>query len=194
MSFKSGVALEAVEWGEWSYAPAVGVGPLLFGMTFAQVIEAAGGLGLTKVSDCPQHCPIFAPTWKVDVCWRTAATSPSGVTLYVSQAAGLFCVAADAMHGPQVVHDGVPLVGRDLSELEGDVIAYAEATDTFVRYTPEGYPGPDDPGIVMRAQRVGQVLRSRPLFMVTRDGANTEWDSVPAEEHCLNGAPLPDAP
>lgn len=51
----------------------------------------------------------------------------------------------------------------------------------------EGYAGPDDSGIVMRGQLVGQVLRSRPLFMVTRDGANTEWDSMPPEEQRVNG-------
>ncbi|MGW1037623.1 hypothetical protein ACWD4Z_36235 [Streptomyces antibioticus] len=39
----------------------------------------------------------------------------------------------------------------------------------------------------MRGQLVGQVLRSRPLFMVTRDGANTEWDSMPPEEQRVNG-------
>ncbi len=39
----------------------------------------------------------------------------------------------------------------------------------------------------MRGQLVGLVLRSRPLFMVTRDGANTEWDSMPSEEYHVNG-------
>ncbi len=39
----------------------------------------------------------------------------------------------------------------------------------------------------MRGQLVGQVLRSRPLFMVTRDGASTEWDSMPSEEQRVNG-------
>lgn len=71
----------------------------------------------------------------------------------------------------------------DLSELESDEVAHAEAVDGHFRYTPEGYAGPDDPGVVIRGQRVGQVLRSRPLFMVTRDGANSEWDSMPSEEY-----------
>lgn len=48
-------------------------------------------------------------------------------------------------------------------------------------YTPDGYAAPDGPGVVMRGQLVGQVLRSRPLFMVARDGANTAWDSLPSE-------------
>ncbi|MEV6196619.1 hypothetical protein AB0M19_29945 [Streptomyces sp. NPDC051920] len=161
MTFETGFAGR----DEWSYAPAVGVGPLRFGMTVDEVVEAAGALGRTKVSDCARHHAIFSPTRKVEVHRRGAPSSPPAVTAYVSEAAGLFCVAADAVHGPQIAYDGLSLVGRGLSELESDVIAYAEARDTYFRYTPEGCATPDDAGIVMRGQLVGQVLRSRPLFV-----------------------------
>jgi hypothetical protein len=185
MAFKA----EAVEREEWSYSPAVGVGPLRFGMTVDEVVEAAEIVGQTKVSECARDHAIFSPTWRVDVHRRGAAPSLPAVAAYASQVAGLFCIAADAVHGPQVAYDGIPLVGRDLSELERDVIAYAEAMDVQFRYTPEGYAGPDDSGVVTRGQLVGPVLRSRPLFMVTRDGANTEWDSMPSEEYRVNGRP-----
>ncbi|MGV9263806.1 hypothetical protein ACWDRR_03955 [Kitasatospora sp. NPDC003701] len=187
MTFKSEADFGVAERDEWSYSPAVGVGPLRFGMTVEGVVEAAEVLGQTKVSECVRRYAIFSPTWKVEVHRRGAAPSLPAVTAYVSQAVGLFCIAADAAHGPQVAHDGIPLVGRDLSELESDAIAHAEAMDVHFRYTPEGYAGPDDSGVVMRGQLVGQVLRSRPLFMVTRDGANTEWDSMPAEEYRIDG-------
>ncbi|MFF5536550.1 hypothetical protein ACFY71_29425 [Streptomyces cinerochromogenes] len=183
MAFKTAGA----ERDEWSYSPAVGVGPLRFGMTVDEVVEAAEILGRTRVSECARDHAIFSPTSRVEVHRRGVAPSPPAVTAYVSQVLGLFCIAADAVHGPQVPYDGVPLVGRDLSELESDVVAYAEARDVQFRYTPEGYAGPDDPGVVLRGQRVGQVLRSRPLFMVTRDGANTEWDSMPSEECRVDG-------
>ncbi|MFF9490662.1 hypothetical protein [Streptomyces sp. NPDC014676] len=183
MTFKAEADSGVADRDEWSYAPAIGVGPLRFGMTVDEVVEAFQVLGQTKVSDCPGVHAIFSPTWKIEVHRRGVASSLPAVTAYVSQAAGLFCIAADAVHGPQVGHDGIPLVGRDLSELESDEIAHAEAAGGHFRYTPEGYAGPDDPGVVMRGQRVGQVLRSRPLFMVTRDGANTEWDSMPSEEY-----------
>ncbi|MGW2491772.1 hypothetical protein ACWCV9_31755 [Streptomyces sp. NPDC001606] len=103
---------------EWSYAPAVGVGPLRFGMTVDEVVEAAETLGQTRVSDCAPDHAIFSPTWTVEVRRHGAAPSPSAVTAYVSQAVGLFCIAVDAVYGPQVAYDGIPLVGRDLSELE----------------------------------------------------------------------------
>ncbi|WP_327180626.1 hypothetical protein [Streptomyces sp. NBC_01334] len=181
MTFRTEADSGVADRDEWSYAPAVGVGPLRFGMAVEEVVEAAQVLGQTQVSDCARDHAIFSPTWKIEV-RRGAAPFPLAVTAYVSRAVGLFCIAADAVHGPQVGYDGVSLVGRDLSELEGDAIAHAEAVDGHFRYTPEGYAGPDDPGVVMRGQLVGQVLRSRPLFMVRRDGANTEWDSMPSEE------------
>ncbi|MGW5464865.1 hypothetical protein [Streptomyces sp. NPDC003996] len=138
MAFKTGVA----ERDEWSYSPAVGVGPLRFGMTVDEVVEAAEMLGQTKVSDCARDHAIFTPTWKVEVHRRGVDPSPPVVTAYVSHAVGLFCIAADAVHGPQVSYDGLPLVGRDLSELESDAIAYAEAMDVHFRYTPEGLTRP----------------------------------------------------
>ncbi|MER7582267.1 hypothetical protein [Kitasatospora sp. NPDC097691] len=187
MAFRTEAYFEAVERDEWSYSSAVGVGPLRFGMTVDEVVKAAEVLGQTRASDCARHHAIFSPAWKVEVVRRGAATSLPAVTAYVSQVAGLYCIAADAMQGPQVAYDGIPLVGRDLSELENDMIAYAETMDVHFRYTPEGYPGPDDSGVVMRGQLVGQALRSRPLFMVARDGAHTEWDSVPFEEYRVNG-------
>jgi hypothetical protein len=186
MALKAAVA----ERGEWSYSPTVGVVPLRFGMTVDQVVEAAEVPGQTKVSECARDHAIFSPTWRVDMHRRGVATSLPAVTAYVSQVAGLFCIAADAVYGPQVAYDGIPLVGRDLMELEIDVIAYAEAMDVHSCYTPEGYAGPNDSGVVMRGQPVGAVLRSRPLFMVTRDGANTEWDSMPSAEYRVNGQPV----
>ncbi|MFJ6493974.1 hypothetical protein [Streptomyces virginiae] len=189
MAFEAEAGFGVAERDEWSYAPAVGVGPLRFGMAVDEVIEAAEILGQTKVSDCVRDHTLFSPTWKVEVHRRGAAPSPPAVTAYVSQAVGLFCIAADAVQGPQVAYDGLPLVGRDMAELENDVIACAEAMDVQFRIMPEGYAAPDVPGIVMRAQRVGEVLRSRPLFMVPRDGAHTEWDSLPSEEYHFDSRP-----
>ncbi|MGE7386252.1 hypothetical protein ACQKM2_12335 [Streptomyces sp. NPDC004126] len=178
---------EAAERDEWFYAAAVGVGPLRFGMTVAEVVEAAEVIGTAEVSGCRREAAVFSPTWKVEVHRRGTAPSAPAVTAYVSRDAGLFGVACDAVRGPQVAYDGLRLVGRDLAELESDAIAYAEANDVQFRVMPEGYAAPDDPGIVMRAQPVGEALRSRPLFMVPRDGAWTEWDSLPSEEYHVGG-------
>ncbi|WP_143658510.1 hypothetical protein [Embleya scabrispora] len=178
-------------WDEWVHAPGVGVGPLRFGMTVDAAVEAAAGIpGRTSVGDCAPGHTSFSRTWRIEVRRREPASSPPAVTAYVSRAAGLFCVAVDAEHGPRVAYDGLALVGRDRAELESEAIAYAEARGVWLRYSHAGYAGPDDSGIVMCGQTVGAVVRSRPLFMVTRDGANTEWDSLPSEEYPGNGDPL----
>ncbi|WP_126640993.1 hypothetical protein [Embleya hyalina] len=176
------------EWDEWFYVPDVGVGPLRFGMTVEEVVEAAAGmLGRTGVGECVRGHAAFSPTWWIEVRRHEPAPSPPAVTAYVSRDAGLFCVAVDAVHGPRVAHDQLALVGRDREELESDAIAYAEARGVYLRYSLEGFAGPDDSGIVLCGQTVGQVLRSRPLFMVTREGANTEWHSIPSEEYPGSG-------
>ncbi|WP_280395626.1 hypothetical protein [Nocardia brasiliensis] len=56
---------DLVEWDEWSYLPAVAVGPLRFGMTADEVTEVAEILGQAEVSDCPRDHVIFSPTRKV---------------------------------------------------------------------------------------------------------------------------------
>ncbi|MFF7443230.1 hypothetical protein [Streptomyces sp. NPDC008122] len=190
MAFEPEAGSGVAEREDWPYAPAVGVGPLRFGMTVDEVVEAVGVLDRTKVSDCVRDHAIFPPTWRVEVHRRGATSSPPAATAYASRTVGLFCVAVDAVRGPRVAYDGIPLVGRDLSELESDAIACVESMGVHLRYTPEGYAGPDDPGVVMRGQSVGQVLRSRPMFMVTRDGAHTEWDSMPSAECGVSGRPI----
>ncbi|MYV97001.1 hypothetical protein [Streptomyces sp. SID3343] len=185
MAFEVAVA----ERGEWSYSPAVGIGPLRFGMTVEEVVEAPELLGQTKVSECARHHATFSPTWKVrgppsrggsSTTCRHGLCEPSREVV-------LYRLRRHA-RSPQVAYDRLPLVGRDLSELERDEIAYAEAMDLHLRYRPKGFAGPDDPGVILRGQLVGQVLRSRPLFMLTRDGANTEWDSMPSEEYYVSAS------
>jgi hypothetical protein len=179
MTFEAEADLRAAERDEWSYLPNVGVGPFRFGMSLDEVIEAAEVLGWPEVSDRTQVLD-FAPTWRIEVHRRGAAPSQGLITSYVSKAMGLYCIVPDALNGPQVVVDGIPLVGRDQAELESDVVAYAEANDAGVLWSPSGYAGPHDFGIVICPQRVGQVLLSRPSFMVTH---HAEWDSLPYEEH-----------
>ncbi|WP_327241095.1 hypothetical protein [Streptomyces sp. NBC_01320] len=50
MAFETEADFGVAERDEWSYSAAVGVGPLRFGMTVDEVVEAAEVLGQTKVS------------------------------------------------------------------------------------------------------------------------------------------------
>jgi hypothetical protein len=62
MAFETEADFGVAERDEWSYSPAVGVGPLRFGMTVNEVVEADEILGQTKVSDCARGHAIFSPT------------------------------------------------------------------------------------------------------------------------------------
>ncbi|WP_033355300.1 hypothetical protein [Kitasatospora aureofaciens] len=166
MTFKSEAGSGVAERDEWSYSPGVGVGPLRFGMTVEGVVEAAEVVGQTKVSECARRYAIFSSTWKVEVHRRGTAPSRPAVAAYVSQAVGLFCIAADAVHGPQVAYDGIPLVGRDLSELESDASAYPEA---MIRPGPDRTSVPEfrSPGMTLPPDRPSSSARDRPPAATT---------------------------
>ncbi|WP_052390628.1 hypothetical protein [Streptomyces sp. NRRL B-24484] len=76
--------------------------------------------------------------------------------------------------------EGTPLVGRVPSELERWLTGL-EANRSGLLYTHAGDPGSRDLGLVLRAQRAGDVVRSRPLFTVDRRVEAT-WDCLPAGE------------
>jgi hypothetical protein len=107
------------------------------------------------------------------------------VTTYYEESATLFCVAVDALHGPQVTIDGVRLTGRVPSELAHEFIEYAVSHGVRVAYSQHGDPGADALGLVLRAQRAGDVLLTRPVF-VAREWADRVGDvsegSVPQVE------------
>ncbi|MGW1119929.1 hypothetical protein ACWD5B_22920 [Streptomyces tanashiensis] len=74
-------------------------------MTVDEVVGAAERVDQTEVSDGARDYAAFSPTWKIEVHRRGVPSSPPAVTAYESQAVGLFCIAADAVQGPQVAFD-----------------------------------------------------------------------------------------
>ena len=146
---------------QWSFSPLVGVGPLRFGMTAEDVAAALGA----------------APgvTGQGYGCFTSA-----GVTAYYGRQC-LEGVAVDALKGPQVTMDGTALVAQVPSVMEGWLLDYTEARGADLRYTHAADPGSADLGLVLRVQRAGDVVLSRPLFLV-REWVVNSWDCIPAEE------------
>ncbi|MEV4417846.1 hypothetical protein [Catellatospora sp. NPDC049609] len=148
---------------QWQLVPLVSVGPLSFGMTRAEVLAAlepefphlsGSREGLTHSG---------TPAWG------------ECVTTYYSKDR-LYCVAIDALRGPQVTVDGVPLVGRVPSELE----AWMLATQVpGLRYSHAADPELEEIGLVVRPQRAGDVVLTRPVFLRR---LAVSWDTVPSEE------------
>jgi hypothetical protein len=149
----------------WDYLPSVGIGPLRFGMS---PTEAAAVLPDFTAVSTPERAE-----------FRRAAPPPwsrGAVTAYFGE--GLYCVAIDAQSGPQVVLDGISLVGRAPSQVEAQLVE----RHTSLRYQPEGDPVVEELGLMMRAQRVGDVVLTRPVLAVLGERARTLWDTVPGDE------------
>ena len=142
------VPLDESERTKWNFVPLTNVGPLQFGMSYDEVVAALGGVG---------PAPYL---WR-----RQAQFREPAVTTYYGESETLSCVAVDALHGPQVTMDGIRLVGRVPSELEQQFADYAASDGVTVRYGQHGDPGAEELGLVLRAQRAGDVLLTRPVFV-----------------------------
>ncbi|MGW7317373.1 hypothetical protein [Streptomyces sp. NPDC054865] len=154
---------------QWAFEPLVGVGGLTFGVPLT---EARLHLGASP------RPPADSSEWIVE----TEESFPElGVTLYADKAGSLMAVAVDALTGPQVQAEGMPVTGRVPSVLDRWLGEYNEAHGFEPRYAPDGGPVSVQLGLFIRAQRAGDVLLTRPIFLApqwTRD----VWDCMHPSE------------
>ncbi|MEV0904980.1 hypothetical protein [Streptomyces hokutonensis] len=104
-----------------------------------------------------------------------------GVTAYYRTGQTLACVAVDVLAGPQVTLDGTALVARVPSEAEAWLCKHTEVHKLDLIYTHAADPGSGDLGLILRAQRAGDIVLSRLLFLI-REWAENSWDCIPGEE------------
>lgn len=145
----------------WSFTALVGVGPLRFGMTPQDVAAALG----TTPGMSGQGAGHFTGI---------------GVTTY-DRHERLEGVAVDALRGPQVTLDGTALVAQVPSVMEDWILDHIGTRGLDLCYTHAGDPGSADLGLILRAQRAGDVVLTRPLFLV-REWVMNSWDCVPGQE------------
>ncbi|MFD0032374.1 hypothetical protein ACWGDS_43890 [Streptomyces sp. NPDC055059] len=112
----------------------------------------------------------------------TAPAYVRAVTVYFRESGGLACVVVDALCGPLVSMDGMQLVGRVPSELTDEFHAYQEARGMSPMISVEGDAASDELGIMVRAQRAGDTLLSRPVFAQFDGWACTVHDCIPRDE------------
>ncbi|MFF5157738.1 hypothetical protein ACFY3N_16030 [Streptomyces sp. NPDC000348] len=126
----------------------------------------------------------FGPFEQTRVRFRKADASghQADVVAYFVDSIGLTCVVVDARMGPQVVLDGIRLIGRRPSELAGEISAHLEGLGRTISITPEGEISSEDWGMLPRAQRAGDVLLTRAVFGRPNSWANTAFDCIPADE------------
>ncbi|MFC9932479.1 hypothetical protein [Streptomyces sp. NPDC127190] len=112
-------------------------------------------------------------------------TPSSALSTYYDEAGLLSCVAVDARSGPQVSLEGIRLAGRVPSELEDEFARYLESRGQAIMYSQSWDPSSSLLGVVLRAQRVDDVVLTRPVFVcrawADRCGDETEG-SIPCAE------------
>ncbi|MET9403556.1 hypothetical protein [Kitasatospora sp. NPDC002965] len=153
---------------EWTFTPYVGVGPLHFGMTLEEITVALGEEG--SVSSC------YAPG-SDERRLNYADFRAAGVRA-LFRTDRLECVAVDALTGPQVRLDSVPLTGCVPSRVE-DWLVHRTAHGRLM-YSPAADPVFPDLGLAIRPQHAGDVNLTRPLFLL--HNWLDVWHSLPSEE------------
>ncbi|MBT8225650.1 MAG: hypothetical protein HKP61_15605 [Dactylosporangium sp.] len=138
------------ERAQWTFVPLASVGPLRFGMDPGEVTAVLGGARVSHY-----------------ITGSCVSLNHVGVTTYYDHTGRLACVAIDALRGPQVTYADISLVGRVPSEVERWFLAQAEVGELDVMYSQMADPSSESLGIVVRAQRAGDVVLTRPVFVGT---------------------------
>ncbi|MFF2363003.1 hypothetical protein ACFVU0_09820 [Streptomyces sp. NPDC058122] len=153
------------ERAEWTFTPFVGVGPLHFGMTLEEITDA-----LDEQPTVTSHSHDGGRQQLVH-----ADFAATGVRVLFGDDR-LGCVAVNALYGPQVRLDDVPLTGCVPSQL-GDWLLHRTARLSF---SVAGDPIRTDLGLAIRSQRAGDIMLTRPLFLLHE--WSDLWHSLPQEE------------
>lgn len=153
----------------WELLPAVGVGPLRFGMSPTDVAAALQASAPHEQVGGPYGQENFA----------------DGVKVFYDEGK-LACVALDAAVGPQVFLAGWALAGRDPEQAHQFLLDHSAEHGHCLLYTPDDSLALTDLGLLLRAQRIGDVFLSRPLFVIE------EWlESEYYRDHLpLEGTPV----
>ncbi|WP_406356180.1 hypothetical protein OHB56_27290 [Streptomyces sp. NBC_01635] len=156
------------ERAEWTFTPYVGVGPLHFGMTLEEIIRVLGeGPAVSSYSHHGEDQQLNYTDF-----------IESGIRALFHDGR-LGCVAADALTGPQVRLDAAPLTGCAPSQVE-DWLVHRTTRPGSLAYSVAGDPVFADLGLAIRSQRAGDVVLTRPLFLL-HDWLDL-WHALPSEE------------
>ncbi|MFC8717756.1 hypothetical protein [Kitasatospora sp. NPDC057198] len=152
----------------WECVPLVGVGPLRFGMTPEQVSAALGG---ETASSRHTYRPDPAGSLWADqgdpaeerlVEERFEAAGVRAHYRGWEQGRGPLLAAVTALgrSGPQVLLDGIPLVGRPVTAVEADIVKYLKDNDLGLRFLVSGDQEIYGLGVTVRTARVGDSVIS----------------------------------
>ncbi|MEU1690055.1 hypothetical protein ABZ590_00300, partial [Streptomyces hirsutus] len=157
------------ERAEWTFTPYIGVGPLHFGMTLEEITSALGErLTILSYSHHDEDHQL-----------NFADFTASGIRV-LFRGGRLGCVAVNALTGPQVRLDAAPLTGCAPSQVEEWLVHRTTRRPGSLMYSPAADPVFTDLGLTIRSHRAGDVVLTRPLFLL-HDWLDL-WHSLPSEE------------
>ncbi|MFD9574149.1 hypothetical protein ACFWBI_30505 [Streptomyces sp. NPDC059982] len=156
------------ERAEWTFTPYVGVGPVHFGMTLEEITSVLGERpAFSSYSDHGEDRQL-----------NYADFAENGIRALFRDGR-LGCVAVNALTGPQVRLDAVPLTGCAPARVE-DWLVHRTVRPTSLRYSVAGDPVFADLGLAIRSQRAGDTALTRPLFLL--HSWLDLWHSLPSGE------------
>ncbi|MFE5677796.1 hypothetical protein ACFQ8K_07850 [Streptomyces erythrochromogenes] len=156
------------ERAEWTFTPYVGVGPVHFGMTLEEIASALGERpAFSSYSDHGEDRQL-----------DYADFAENGIRALLRDGR-LGCVAVNALTGPQVRLDAVPLTGCVPARVE-DWLVHRTVRPGSLRYSVAGDPVFADLGLAIRSQQAGDIALTRPLFLL--HGWLDLWHSLPSDE------------
>lgn len=184
---------EAARWPArptWVLAPLEKVGPLSFGMQANEVRVALSGADEVRRFQADPHSA------SLGIQFGLQAEVPA-VFGYFDGAGHLFCVAADAASGPQVVLDSLELTGGVPAVLEQALLGLSHPYGGSVSYGPRGNPGINELGLVLRVQETSTGLATRPVLVGRNwaDRCTDDWEgAIPECEWIGRQWPYPGRP
>ncbi|WP_228835741.1 hypothetical protein [Nocardia abscessus] len=176
------LVVDEADRAQWEYTPFEHVGPLRFDMSHEEASAAmrAQGFDGEIYPGSPRHPGLDQ---RADFRPATGGRYLPAVTVYYNTEGMLASVAVEAGCGPQVWMDGLRLVGRVPSELTDQWFEYAAEHGVDLTMSGDGDAASDELGFTVLAQRVGDILLTRPFFVIPeRSWANTVYDSLPGDE------------
>ncbi|MEW1551827.1 hypothetical protein [Streptomyces tsukubensis] len=140
------------ERAQWELNPYVGVGPLRFGMTPRDVMAALGGV-TPPAAQGASDCRIWESYHDLGV---TAIYAPG------SRLSGVFISASN---GPQVVYEGIQLIGHSPSAVRDLILGYASRKGLDVGSNWNGDPELPQLGLSLGSEGFGDTFVTQALVV-----------------------------
>ncbi|MFG2820892.1 hypothetical protein ACGFX4_15870 [Kitasatospora sp. NPDC048365] len=151
--------------------PLEGVGPLRFGMSPEQVSAALDG---EAPAESHGYCrsTVGSPWEEPDTpeAWHVSREryDRAGISVHYLYGNGSrpARVSVHGRTGPQVLFDGIELIGRKPTAVEADIVGYIENRDMILRVGCDGDLSPGSSQVWTRAERVGDDTISAACFCI----------------------------